>query len=176
LRELEFKSNHAEEDLSELKSDLEAVRMNLILSNGRVKKNIESIKELTEIVNGLKGLPVEVPSQTIQSASSSNIDVSQDISASKDALANLEKRLLACEKTNVTQNGTLGSHEDRISALENNFDSFASDTNSKVQALQDLIGNIGSGPVPSSGGPSVDSTQLQLAIAKLQSELKSKAS
>jgi hypothetical protein len=53
LRELEFKSNVAEEDISELKSDLEAVRMNLVLSNGRVKKNLESIKELTEIVNGL---------------------------------------------------------------------------------------------------------------------------
>jgi hypothetical protein len=45
----------AEEDLSELKSDMEAVRMNLILSNGRVKKNSDSIKELQEVVDGLKG-------------------------------------------------------------------------------------------------------------------------
>jgi hypothetical protein len=48
-----MKSNIAEEDLSELKSDMEAVRMNLILSNGRVKKNLENHKELKEIVNGL---------------------------------------------------------------------------------------------------------------------------
>ena len=46
MRELEHKSNVAEEDLSELKSDMEAARMNLILSNGRVKKNVENIKEL----------------------------------------------------------------------------------------------------------------------------------
>ena len=65
MRELEHKSNVAEEDLSELKSDMEAVRMNLILSNGRVKKNIENLKELTEIVNGLKGIPAGVPSQPI---------------------------------------------------------------------------------------------------------------
>ena len=77
-------------------------------------------------------------------------------------------RLSACEKTNVLQDGTLGSHEDRISALEKNFDEFASGTNSKVQSLQDLIGNMGS--VPSNGG-SIDSSQLQVAIAKLQSEL-----
>ena len=58
MRELEHKSNIAEEDLSELKSDMEAARMNLILTNGRVKKNGESLKELWEIVNGLKGQPV----------------------------------------------------------------------------------------------------------------------
>lgn len=39
IKELEHKSCVAEEDLSELKSDMEAARMNLILSNGRVKKN-----------------------------------------------------------------------------------------------------------------------------------------
>ena len=83
-------------------------------------------------------------------------------------------RLLACENSNVLQDGTLGSHEDRISALENNFDSFTSGTNSKVQALQELIGNIGN--VPSSGDTSIDSSQLQMAIAKLQSEMRSKAS
>jgi hypothetical protein len=55
LKELEHKSCVAEEDLSELKSDMEAVRMNLILSNGRVKKNSDSIKELQEVVDGLKG-------------------------------------------------------------------------------------------------------------------------
>ena len=55
LKELEHKSCVAEEDLSELKSDMEAVRMNLILSNGRVKKNSDSLKELQEVVDGLKG-------------------------------------------------------------------------------------------------------------------------
>jgi CRISPR/Cas system CSM-associated protein Csm2 small subunit len=55
LKELEYKSNIAENDLSEIKADMEAARMNLILSNGRVKKNSENVKELTEIVNGLKG-------------------------------------------------------------------------------------------------------------------------
>jgi hypothetical protein len=134
LKELEHKSNAAEEELSELKSDMEAVRMNLILSNGRVKKNIEKLKELTEIVNGLSTQPAGEPSATIQIPLGSNIDVGQlqSIFASKDALGNLEKRLSACEKTNVLQDGTLGSHEDRISALEKNFDSFASGNNSKI--------------------------------------------
>ena len=59
---------------------MEAVRMNLILSNGRVKKNIESIKELQELVNGLKGQPVASvgePSKPIQIAPGSNIDIGQ---------------------------------------------------------------------------------------------------
>jgi hypothetical protein len=81
--------------------------------------------------------------------------------------------LSACEKTNVLQDGTLGSHEDRISALEKNFESFTSGTNSKVQTLQDLIGNMGG--VPSSGGGSADTSQFQMAIVNLQSDLKSKA-
>jgi hypothetical protein len=55
LKELEHKSCVAEEDLSELRSDMEAARMNLILTNGRVKKNTDSYKELQEIVDGLKG-------------------------------------------------------------------------------------------------------------------------
>ena len=38
LRELEEKSCSVEDDLSELKSDVEAARMNLILSNTRQKK------------------------------------------------------------------------------------------------------------------------------------------
>ena len=55
IKELEHKSCVAEEDLSELKSDMEACRMNLILSNGRVKKNGENVKEIFEIIEGLKG-------------------------------------------------------------------------------------------------------------------------
>ena len=42
LKELEEKSCTVEEDLSELKSDVEAARMNLILSNNRQKKLKES--------------------------------------------------------------------------------------------------------------------------------------
>jgi len=45
MKELEEKSITVENDLSELKSDLEAARMNLILSNGRQKKLKESIEE-----------------------------------------------------------------------------------------------------------------------------------
>ena len=37
IKELEAKSVEAEEDISELKSDTEGVRMNLNLSNGRQK-------------------------------------------------------------------------------------------------------------------------------------------
>jgi 5-bromo-4-chloroindolyl phosphate hydrolysis protein len=54
LKELEHKSCVAEEDISEIKSDLEAARMNLILTNQRVKKNSDNIKELQEIIEGLK--------------------------------------------------------------------------------------------------------------------------
>ena len=45
LKELEEKSCSVEEELSELKSDVEAARMNLILSNNRQKKMKESIDE-----------------------------------------------------------------------------------------------------------------------------------
>ena len=45
LKELEEKSCSVEEDLSELKSDVEAARMNLILSNNRQKKLKESVDE-----------------------------------------------------------------------------------------------------------------------------------
>lgn len=45
LKELEEKSCTVEEDLSELKSDVEAARMNLILSNNRQKKLKESVDE-----------------------------------------------------------------------------------------------------------------------------------
>ena len=37
IKALELKSNDTENDLSELKSDLEGVRMNLSLANGRHK-------------------------------------------------------------------------------------------------------------------------------------------
>lgn len=40
-----------------------------------------------------------------------------------------------------------------------------SDTNSKIQQLQDMIGNMGN--VPSSGGASLDVSQFQVIIAKL---------
>lgn len=55
MKELENKSIVAEEDISELKSDMESARMNLNLTNGRVKKNGEELKELWDIVNALKG-------------------------------------------------------------------------------------------------------------------------
>jgi len=45
LKELEEKSITVEDDLSELKSDLEAARMNIILSNDRQKKMKASIEE-----------------------------------------------------------------------------------------------------------------------------------
>ena len=45
MKELEEKSISVEDDLSELKSDLEAARMNIILSNDRCKKMKGSIEE-----------------------------------------------------------------------------------------------------------------------------------
>ena len=169
IKELEHKSCLAEEDLSELKSDMEAARMNLILSNGRVKKNGENVKEIFELLEGLKGIktaPVPVPVPILAAAApvklpeGTNIDVNQltALFASKDALSNLEKRIQACEKTNNDQNGSLGNHEDRISALEKEFEIMGSDTNSKIQQLQDLIGNMGN--VPSSPGASLDVSQF----------------
>jgi len=112
IKELEHKSCVAEEDLSELKSDMEAARMNLILSNGRVKKNGENVKEIFEILEGLKGgepIPAAAP---LKLPEGTNIDVNQltALFASKDALSNLEKRIQACEKTNNDQDGSLGNH------------------------------------------------------------------
>lgn len=77
-----MKSNIAEEDLSELKSDMEAARMNLILTNNRVKKNSENIKEMQDIIDSLKsGAPMPVaatPEQKeIKLPPGGNIDVNQ---------------------------------------------------------------------------------------------------
>ena len=59
VKELEHKSCIAEDELSELKSDMEAARMNLVLTNGRVKKNGENVEEIQEIIESLKtGVPV----------------------------------------------------------------------------------------------------------------------
>ena len=44
----------AEEDISELKTIIEGVRMNMITMNGRIKKNTESVKEIKEILETLK--------------------------------------------------------------------------------------------------------------------------
>ena len=134
--------------------------MNLILSNGRVKKNGENVKEIFEILEGLKGgepIPAAAP---LKLPEGTNIDVNQltALFASKDALSNLEKRIQACEKTNNDQDGSLGNHEDRISALEKEFERMGSETNSKIQQLQDVIGNMGN--VPSSGGASLDVSQF----------------
>ena len=57
----------------------------------------------------------------------SNIDVNQlqSLFASKDAVSNLEKRIKACETTDL-------SHDERISALEKEFERMGSETNSKI--------------------------------------------
>ena len=104
IKELEHKSCVAEEDLSELKSDMEAARMNLILSNGRVKKNTENVKEIFEIIEGLKGGVPQPVSEPVKLPEGANIDVNQlqSLFASKDALSNLEKRIKACETSNLS--------------------------------------------------------------------------
>jgi len=46
VKALEEKSVETENDISELKTDLEGLRMNFTLCNGRVKTNKERIEEL----------------------------------------------------------------------------------------------------------------------------------
>ena len=53
-KELEEKSVAAENDISELKTDVEGARMNLMLMNSRIKKNTEGVKELNEELEKLK--------------------------------------------------------------------------------------------------------------------------
>ena len=50
LKELEAKSITAEDEISELKSDVEGIRLNLHLSNSRAKTNSEKIKELEAMI------------------------------------------------------------------------------------------------------------------------------
>ena len=45
-------------------------------------------------------------------------------------MENLEKRMQACEKTNRVHDQSLESHEDRIAALERNFEKMGLETNS----------------------------------------------
>ena len=50
LKELETKSITAEDEISELKSDVEGVRLNLHLSQSKAKANSEKIKELEALI------------------------------------------------------------------------------------------------------------------------------
>ena len=62
LSALEAKSVEAENDISEIKSDLEPLRMNLTLSNSRqkqLKEKIEDIqKQIDELKSGAGSAPV----------------------------------------------------------------------------------------------------------------------
>lgn len=59
---LEAKSVEAENDISEIKSDLEPLRMNLTLSNSRQKQMKEKIvdieKQIEELKSGAGNVPV----------------------------------------------------------------------------------------------------------------------
>ena len=109
--------------------------MNLILSNGRVKKNTENVKEIFEIIEGLKGGVPQPVSEPVKLPEGANIDLNQlqSLFASKDALSNLEKRIKACETSNLSQDGAIENHEERISALEKEFERIGAETNSKIQ-------------------------------------------
>lgn len=119
LKELEHKSCVSEEDLSELKADMEAVRMNLILANGRVKKNTDSLKELQEIVEGLSGQPM---TSSAPQKASIDLEMLKGHFASLDSFTELERRVQACEKTDNNHDQVLGNHEDRLSNLERQFE------------------------------------------------------
>jgi uncharacterized coiled-coil protein SlyX len=95
--------------------------------------------------------------------------------ATKDSLVNLESRLAACEKSNIMQDQVLESHEDRIAALERNFERMGVETSSQIQQLSEMLNSMGN--MPSSGGDTsgIDMGQFQMVISKIQSELKYKA-
>ena len=57
MKELEEKSCEIEEDVSELKADLEAARMNLNLTNQRSMGNKKLIKVLEEKIEALSNIP-----------------------------------------------------------------------------------------------------------------------
>jgi len=63
------KSITAEEELSELKSDVEALRLNLHLTRNQVKGNSEKIKELEGMMGGAPPVPAVV------SGGGSDIDI-----------------------------------------------------------------------------------------------------
>ena len=54
MKELEAKSIEADDKLSELNSDMETTRINLHLSNGRVKTAIQKLKDIEEFIENLK--------------------------------------------------------------------------------------------------------------------------
>jgi hypothetical protein len=72
--------------------------------------------------------------------------------AGKDVVANLEKRLLKCEKTDQEHYGVLDNHESRIAALEDAMKQFSGDVNLKMLNLEELINQIGSIPAGDGGG------------------------
>lgn len=54
LKELEQKSIEADESLCDLKSNMETTRINLHLSNGRIKTAMTRVKEVTEKVEQME--------------------------------------------------------------------------------------------------------------------------
>ena len=162
----------AEDDLSEIKSDLEAVRMNLHLSNNRNKNNSDKIKDILERMENMGNTPAPVaapaPVVPVEIPKGGEIDVNQlsSMFASLGALQNLEKRVSQCEAKESSLLTKADNHQGRIEALEAKFDQMDKQMNSKFSSLEDMIGSL-STPAPVSSDGNVDLSQFTMQISKL---------
>ena len=106
--------------------------------------------------------------------SGGNIDINQltGLFATKQAFADLEKRLGACEIKNDNQDKNLDNHEQRIVSLEN----MCKDFTSKMNALARQIASLGDMPAAVVDEPKgdIDTNAVLAMIKKLQFELQQK--
>ena len=81
LKELEAKSIEADDKLSDLISNMETTRINLHLSNGRVKTNTQKVKDIEEFIENLKanggGLGASADVEPVTVPEGTTLDINQ---------------------------------------------------------------------------------------------------
>ena len=131
IKALEAKSVEGENDTSELKSDLEMVRMNFSLSGNRFKSLKDKFDKLQEIVDQLKeggGAPVV--------SGDGNVDFSQF--ASKQKFDELNNRVKVIDSIQGQTSDTLANLEDRVVVLERSD----TDQNNQIEEIWKNINQI----------------------------------
>lgn len=132
IKALEQKSCEQEDDISELKSDTEAVRMNLSLANNRFKSMKDMVDELQQMIENLKDNSNSAPI-----VGNSGIDPKQldKFYASKSKLDELFQRVAVIDNISNTNSKHINDLNGRVVTLEH------SDADTKEQ-LEELWKNL----------------------------------
>ena len=172
---LEDKSVQIENDTSELKSDCEAVRMNLTLSNKRQKDINEKMKEMQaqidELMNGASSAPVITGDGGVDPNQLAKMFASkQDVDGLKQRVLTLEK--IVEEKQTVQINDILS----RLGQLEKSEGDVKSQFDNVWTNINNILANMNKdGPVvvaaPTVKDSSNDVKKLQEQVFALKNDM-----